>query len=71
MNSKNISPDLPLVLKPVDVADAIGISKDYARQIFRETDFPSVTIGKRRVVMCEDFLAWLDSKSDKEEAEHV
>lgn len=58
MNDYDKSFDLPLVLKPVDVADAIGVSKDYARQLLREPGFPSVMIGKRRVVMCEDFLSY-------------
>lgn len=51
---------LPLVLRPKDAAEALGVSIDYARRLFHSPGFPSVTIGKRRVITQESFLIWLE-----------
>ena len=54
---------LPLFLKPRDVSKALGVSIDYARRLFRENAFPTITIGRRRVLKQADFLNWLERKS--------
>ncbi len=51
---------LPLVLRPKDASEALGVSIDYARRLFHTPGFPSVTIGKRRVITQESFLTWLE-----------
>lgn len=51
---------LPLVLRPKDVSEALDVSLDYARRLFHSPGFPSVTIGKRRVITQESFLIWLE-----------
>ena len=56
----NIRYLLPLVLRPKDASEALGVSIDYARRLFHSPGFPSVTIGKRRVITQESFLIWLE-----------
>ena len=51
---------LPPVLRPKDASEALGVSIDYARRLFHTPGFPSVTIGKRRVITQESFLTWLE-----------
>lgn len=51
---------LPLVLRPKDVSEALDVSLDYARRIFRDPCFPSITIGKRKVISQKSFLIWLE-----------
>ncbi len=53
---------LPLVLRPKDVSEALDVSLDYARRLFHSPGFPSVTIGKRRVVSQKNFLTWLEGR---------
>jgi len=53
---------LPLVLRPKDVSEALDVSLDYARRLFHSPGFPSVTIGKRRVVSQKNFLTWLERR---------
>jgi len=51
---------LPLVLRPKDASEALGVSIDYARRLFHSPGFPSIAIGKRRVISQKSFLTWLE-----------
>ena len=51
---------LPLVLRPKDVSEALDVSPDYARRLFRSPGFPSMRIGKRKVISQKSFLTWLE-----------
>jgi hypothetical protein len=53
---------LPLLLSPSDVAAALDISINYARDLFRSgAAFPTILLGKRRFVARVNFLDWLES----------
>ena len=52
--------ELPLTLNAKDIADVLGISKSYAYNLFYRKDFPTLTIGKRKIVRKDKFLLWLD-----------
>lgn len=60
---RDIQSVLPLVLRPKDVSEALGVSIDYARRLFHHTSFPSVMIGKRRVITQMSFLLWMEGMS--------
>ncbi len=62
MNDMNfdITEALPLVLHPKDVSDALGVSIDYARYLFRSGTLPVSVIGKRKVVTRTNFIKWMD-----------
>ena len=51
---------LPLVLRPKDASEALGVSIDYARRLFHSPGFPSIAIGERRVISQKSFLTWLE-----------
>lgn len=52
----------PYVLKPIDVADMLGVSIDYARFLFHQDDFPSFLLGSRMVVSKMAFFSWLNKQ---------
>ena len=52
---------LPITLRPKDVAELLDVSIKYARSLFRNNVFPTITIGERKLVSRTDFLAWLNS----------
>ncbi len=59
---EEIKVTLPLFLRPKDVSEVLGVSLNFARQLFRsENTFETVVFGKRRYVSSECFLAWLES----------
>jgi curved DNA-binding protein CbpA len=46
-----------------DVEKSLGIGRDKAYAIMALPDFPSITIGSRRVVTKRRYLIWLDKKA--------
>lgn len=59
----DIESQLPIMLRPKQVAELLGVSTSYARALFRRDDFPSALIGARRLVLSSDFLEWLDRQT--------
>ena len=54
--------ELPLFMRPRDVSEALGVSLNYARYLFRcGTSFRIAVFGSRRYVDRNDFIDWLDS----------
>lgn len=58
--------ELPLILNAVQVAAVLGISKSRAYQLFRQKDFPTVQIGRRKLVSRDAFWAWFQAQERKE-----
>ena len=53
---------LPLLLKPSDAAEALGISIVASRKLFNSKVIPGIkTLGTRKCVTRTNFLKWLDS----------
>ena len=60
--------DLALILSaPPQVAEFLGISRSLAYQLFRQKDFPTILIGRRKLVRREALLAWLDAHTQRRE----
>ena len=52
--------ELPLMLNADDVACALGVSRAFAYTLFNNIAFPAVSIGKRKMVVKERFIEWLN-----------
>lgn len=52
--------DLPITLGIEDVAAALGISREFARQIMFNEDFPSLRCGDEAIVKRDSFMHWLE-----------
>ncbi len=50
------------VLSVQDIASDLHIGINQAYDLFKQTDFPSITIGKRKVVSLPAYLLWKMSK---------
>lgn len=59
--------DLTLILSAPQVAEFLGISRSLAYQLFRQKDFPTILIGRRKLVRREALLAWLDAHTQRRE----
>lgn len=57
--------ELPLILNAVQVAAVLGISKSRAYQLFQQKDFPTVQIGRRKLVSRDAFWAWFQAQERK------
>lgn len=53
--------DLALILNASQVAEFLGISRRLTYQLFRQKDFPTIQVGRRKLVRREALLAWLDA----------
>ena len=59
--------DLALILSAPQVAEFLGISRSLAYQQFRQKDFPTIQVGRRKLVRREALLAWLDAHTQGHE----
>lgn len=58
---------LPLTLDANDLSEILGISKTSCYKLFERKDFPTIHIGKRKLVARDHFFAWLDNQIQKED----
>lgn len=58
---------LALILSAPQVAEFLGISRSLAYQLFRQKDFPTIQVGRRKLVRREALLAWLDAHTQGHE----
>jgi len=56
MNNYQELKDLPLALSAADVANVLGLSRAGAYNLFDEDGFPTLRVGKRKIVMRDKFL---------------
>ena len=54
---------LPTMLNADAVAGVLGISKGKAYELMRNSEFPTLRIGKRMMVSKEQFENWINKKS--------
>lgn len=55
--------DLPDVLNANMLAETLGISRAGAYQLLNSEDFPTLQIGKRKLVPKDKLIAWIDRHS--------
>ena len=52
---------LPVTIQAEDIAAILGISRAGAYTLMRSKGFPTIYVGKRRMIVLRDkFIAWLD-----------
>ena len=53
--------DLPATLSATDISRYLGISKANSYQLLNSKGFPTLKIGKRKLVPKDKFLIWINS----------
>ena len=55
---------LPITLRADELAAVLGISRAGAYTLMRSKGFPTIYVGKRRMIVLRDkFIAWLDEQA--------
>ncbi len=55
--------ELPLIMNAKNVAEFLGISPSLSYKLFNRRDFPSVCIGRRKIVSRDKLVEWLDQQA--------
>ena len=63
--SNEIFAGFPDVLTAEQLASALQISKSGAYALLNRSDFPTLRIGGRKMVMKKDLLEWLNSRTNR------
>jgi hypothetical protein len=58
--------ELPMILKPKDVADFLNWRLNDVYKLFRSKKFPSEKIGGRYIIPKPRFLKWLGENNNNE-----
>ena len=56
---------LPDVMTAEQLASALQISKSGAYALLNHSDFPTLRVGGRKMVMKKDLLEWLNSRTNR------
>ena len=56
--------EVPLYLNAKDISDILNISLAYAYNLFYAKDFPTIHLGKRKVVRKEKFFKWIEEHEE-------
>ena len=59
---KNLS-DLPLTLNATQISHVLGLSRAGAYNLLAAKDFPTLRVGKRRLVLRDKFIEWMETNS--------
>lgn len=60
MKEKEISElELPIILKPTDIQNHLGISKNKTYNLIQLKGFPKIQIGNQYFIPYEEYLKWL------------
>ena len=62
--SDQIFNDLPDILDVSQIASALRISRAGAYNLLSSVDFPTLHIGRRKLVMKTDLIQWLKSHTN-------
>ena len=63
--SNEIFADFMDVMTAEQLASALQISKSGAYALLNRSDFPTLRIGGRKMVMKKDLLEWLNSRTNR------
>lgn len=61
----NSEPKITHLLKPMEVADILGISRSHVYKMLQLGEIPNVIIGKSRRVRPEDLIEYIESNTYK------
>lgn len=56
--------DLPATLSARDISEYLGISKANSYQLMNRSDFPTLKLGKRKLVPKDKFLTWINNNTN-------
>lgn len=56
--------DLPATLSANDISRYLGISRANSYQLMESKGFPTLRIGKRKLVPKDKFLVWVNNNSN-------
>ena len=56
--------NMPDVMDAKQIAQALHLSKAGAYNLLNDPEFPTLQIGGRKLVMKQDLIAWLKSKTN-------
>lgn len=62
--SDRIFDDLPDILDATQIASALQISRAGAYNLLSSVDFPTLHIGRRKLVMKNDLIQWLKNHTN-------
>ena len=62
--SYHIFDDLPDIIDATQIASALRISRAGAYNLLSSEDFPTLHIGRRKLVMKNDLIQWLKSHTN-------
>ena len=62
--SYQVFDDLPDILDATQIASALRISRAGAYNLLSSEDFPTLHIGRRKLVMKNDLITWLKSHTN-------
>jgi len=62
--SYQIFDDLPDILDATQIASALRISRSGAYNLLSSEEFPTLHIGRRKLVMKNDLITWLKSHTN-------
>ncbi len=55
--------ELPITLNANDISNILGISRGKSYDLLRSSNFPTLMLGKRKVVLKNKFIEWIESNS--------
>jgi len=55
--------ELPLIITADEVAAVLGISRCQAYGLLHNSSFPSISVGKRRLIPRDKFIDWIETHS--------
>ena len=58
-----------LTISPDGLAKTLGIGRNAAYELCNRADFPSIRIGKRFIIPVDGLREWLQTQSQKQDAE--
>ena len=56
--------ELPATLSAIDISNYLGISKANSYQLMNRADFPTLKLGKRKLVPKDKFLIWVNDNTN-------
>lgn len=60
MKNTDMYNDLPNILNADQLASTLGVSRARAYQLLNTADFPTLKIGKRKLIPKDKLIAWID-----------
>lgn len=57
---------IPLFLDAADIMNVLGLSRTTVYSMLQEPDFPTIELGKRRIVRKEKLFEWIDAHENPE-----